>query len=38
VTSLAVIVLAACIAGMLAAITPGRRAARLDLLKAVVSE
>jgi putative ABC transport system permease protein len=38
VTSLVIIVVAACVAGMLAAITPGRRAARLDLLKAVVSE
>jgi putative ABC transport system permease protein len=36
--SLAVIVLAACLAGMLAAVTPGRRAARLDVLRAVVSD
>jgi putative ABC transport system permease protein len=36
--SLAIIVVAACLAGMLAAVTPGRRAARLDVLRAVVSD
>jgi putative ABC transport system permease protein len=38
VTSLVVIVLAACVAGMLAAVMPGRRAAKLDVLRAVVSD
>jgi putative ABC transport system permease protein len=38
VTSLVVIVAAACVAGMLAAVGPGRRAAKLDVLKAVVSD
>jgi hypothetical protein len=31
-------VLAACVAGMLAAVMPGRRAAKLDVLRAVVSD
>jgi putative ABC transport system permease protein len=38
VTPLVVIVVCACIAGMLAAVTPGRRAAKLDVLRAVVSD
>lgn len=38
VSSLAIIVLCAVVAGMLAAITPGRRAAKLDVLRAVVSD
>jgi putative ABC transport system permease protein len=38
VTSMAAIVVLAALAGMLAAVGPSRRAARLDVLKAVVSE
>lgn len=38
VTSLAVVVLCAVVAGMLAALMPGRRAAKLDVLRAVVSD
>jgi ABC-type antimicrobial peptide transport system permease subunit len=33
-----VIVILAALAGVLAAVLPGRRAAKLDVLKAVVSE
>jgi putative ABC transport system permease protein len=36
--TLAGVVLAASVAGMLAAVTPGRRAAKLDVLRAVVSD
>lgn len=36
--SLAAVVVIAAVAGMVAAVPPGRRAARLDVLKAVVSE
>jgi putative ABC transport system permease protein len=36
--SLVVIVVIAALAGMVAAVGPGRRAARLDVLRAVVSE
>ena len=36
--SLAVIVLLAAVAGMVAAIGPSRRAAKLDVLRAVVSD
>jgi putative ABC transport system permease protein len=36
--SLLVIVVLAALAGMVAAVGPGRRAARLDVLRAVVSE
>jgi putative ABC transport system permease protein len=38
VTSLAVVVLLGAMAGMVAAMLPGRRAAKLDVLRAVVSE
>ena len=38
VTSLAVVVVLGALAGMVAAIWPGRRAAKLDVLRAVVSE
>jgi putative ABC transport system permease protein len=38
VVSLVVIVILAALAGVLAAVLPGRRAAKLDVLKAVVSE
>ena len=38
VTSLLVIVLLAAVAGMLAAVQPSRRAAKLDILQAIVSE
>jgi len=36
--SLALVVLIACIAGMVAAMPPSRRAAKLDVLRAVVSD
>jgi putative ABC transport system permease protein len=36
--TLVVVVVLACVAGMLAAVPPSRRAARLDVLRAVVSE
>ena len=36
--SLAIIVVLAALAGVVAAVLPGRRAAKLDVLKAVVSE
>ena len=36
--TLAVVVVLACVAGMLAAVPPSRRAARLDVLRAVVSD
>jgi putative ABC transport system permease protein len=38
VTNLLVIVLLAALAGRLAAVQPSRRAARLDILQAIVSE
>jgi len=38
VTSIAVVVLLAAIAGAVAAVLPSRRAAKLDVLRAVVSE
>lgn len=38
VTSIAVVVLLAALAGMLAAVQPSRRAAKLDILRAIVSE
>jgi putative ABC transport system permease protein len=38
VLSLTVIVVLAIFAGMLAAIIPGRRAAKLDVLRAIVTE
>jgi putative ABC transport system permease protein len=38
VTSLAVVVLLGAMAGMVAAMLPGRRAAKLDVLRAVVSD
>jgi putative ABC transport system permease protein len=38
ITSLTVVVVLAWLAGVVAAILPGRRAARLDVLKAVVTE
>ena len=37
-TNLLVIVLLAALAGMLAAVQPSRRAAKLDILQAIVSE
>jgi len=38
VTSLVILVILAWLAGVLAAVLPGRRAAKLDVLKAVVTE
>jgi putative ABC transport system permease protein len=38
VTTLVIVVVCASVAGMLAAVTPGRRAARVDILRAVVSD
>lgn len=38
VTSLAVVVVLAALAGVVAAVLPARRAARLDLLRALVTE